>query len=121
MVAVPPFVNSPEIDNLCSHAQSFPGDSELILLSFVVISAGAMAFQRKLPGSLIQGENHMNQIMTVRELSEYLRVHPTTVYRLLKLGKLPAFKVGSDWRFNSESIDRWRSEQDTFEAQEPNY
>jgi excisionase family DNA binding protein len=56
----------------------------------------------------------------VRELSDYLRVHPTTVYRLLKLGKLPAFKVGSDWRFNSESIDHWRSEQDTLEAQEPN-
>jgi excisionase family DNA binding protein len=46
--------------------------------------------------------------MTVRELADYLRVHPTTVYRQLKLGELPAFRVGSDWRFNVESIDRWR-------------
>jgi len=55
-----------------------------------------------------------SQILTVRELSDYLRVHPTTVYRLLKGGKLPAFKVGSDWRFNVESIDRWRQQQDSF-------
>jgi excisionase family DNA binding protein len=46
-------------------------------------------------------------IMTVMELADYLRVHPTTIYRLLKLGQLPAFKVGSEWRFTVESIDRW--------------
>jgi excisionase family DNA binding protein len=52
-----------------------------------------------------------NTIMTVRELSDYLRVHPTTVYRLLKGGKLPAFRVGSDWRFNVESIDQCSKKQ----------
>ena len=39
--------------------------------------------------------------------SEYLRVHSTTVYRLLKQGKLAAFEVGSDWRFDAQAIDRW--------------
>ena len=34
-------------------------------------------------------------IMTVRALAEYLRVHPSTIYRLLRQRKLPAFKVGS--------------------------
>jgi putative molybdopterin biosynthesis protein len=47
-------------------------------------------------------------IMTVRELAEYLRVHPSTIYRLLRHGTLPAFRVGSDWRFSREEIDRWR-------------
>ncbi len=47
-------------------------------------------------------------IMTVRELAEYLRVHPSTVYRLLQQSKLPAFRVGFDWRFSREAIDRWR-------------
>ena len=55
-----------------------------------------------------------SRIMTVTELADYLRVHPTTIYRLLKLGQLPAFKVGSEWRFTVESIDRWRLEQDSF-------
>jgi excisionase family DNA binding protein len=46
-------------------------------------------------------------MLTVREVSRYLRVHQTTVYRLLKAHKLPAFQVGSDWRFNREEIRRW--------------
>jgi excisionase family DNA binding protein len=50
--------------------------------------------------------------MTVRELSEYLRVHPSTIYRLLRRNQIPAFRMGSDWRFNIETIDRWRLEQD---------
>ncbi len=49
--------------------------------------------------------------MTVREVSSYLRVHPSTIYRMLKQNQLPAFHVGSDWRFNIETIDSWRLEQ----------
>jgi excisionase family DNA binding protein len=45
--------------------------------------------------------------MTVREVSAYLRVHRSTIYRLLKRHQT-AFQVGSDWRFNIEEIDRWR-------------
>lgn len=48
------------------------------------------------------------KVITVGELSEYLRVHRSTVYRLLKKGQLPGFKIGSDWRFNLETIDQWR-------------
>jgi excisionase family DNA binding protein len=51
------------------------------------------------------------RVLTVRELSDYLRVHPSTIYRLLKNGQLPGFKVGSDWRFDVETIDRWRASQ----------
>ena len=54
--------------------------------------------------------------MTVRELADYLRVHPSTVYRLLKQKRIPAFKVGSDWRFNREAIDHWRLEQPRIEG-----
>ena len=50
-------------------------------------------------------------VMTVREVSAYLRVHPTTVYRLLKRNQIPAFHVGSDWRLNIEAIDHWRLQQ----------
>jgi excisionase family DNA binding protein len=51
-------------------------------------------------------------VLTARDLSNYLKVHPSTVYRLLKSGQLPAFRVGSDWRFNREQIDHWRFERE---------
>jgi excisionase family DNA binding protein len=51
-----------------------------------------------------------SKVMTVEEVSEYLHVHPSTIYRLIKRRKIPAFRIGSDWRFNIETIDKWRSE-----------
>ena len=51
------------------------------------------------------------KVLTVNELAEYLRVHRSTIYRLLKRGDLPGFKIGSDWRFNVEVIDQWRMKQ----------
>jgi excisionase family DNA binding protein len=50
----------------------------------------------------------MANVLTLPEVADYLRVHPSTIYRLLKQQRIPAFKMGSDWRFNQESIDRWR-------------
>ncbi len=45
----------------------------------------------------------------VEEVSEYLRVHPYTVRRLAREGKIPAFKAGGQWRFDTEEIEDWRS------------
>ncbi len=47
------------------------------------------------------------QIFTVTELSEHLRVHPTTIYRLLRRGLIPGFRVGSTWRFSRAAIEEW--------------
>jgi excisionase family DNA binding protein len=52
----------------------------------------------------------MDNVMTVKEVAKYLKVHPTTIYRLLKDRKIPAFQIGSDWRFNREQIDAWMVE-----------
>jgi len=51
------------------------------------------------------------KILTVAELCDYLRVCRPTIYRLLKDGGLPGFKIGSDWRFNVEAIDASRLKQ----------
>jgi len=48
--------------------------------------------------------------MTVGEVSEYLRVHPSTIYRLLRRKQIPAFRIGSDWRFKTTSIDQWQAD-----------
>ncbi|HLW70986.1 MAG TPA: helix-turn-helix domain-containing protein [Candidatus Binataceae bacterium] len=52
-----------------------------------------------------------DEIFTIKELSEHLRVHPTTIYRLLRQGRLPGFRVGSNWRFNRTAIEQWEMAQ----------
>ena len=56
---------------------------------------------------VIESKNRLPRVLTVKELSDYLRIHPSTVYKLLRSGDLPGFRIGTDWRFNAEVIDRW--------------
>jgi excisionase family DNA binding protein len=54
----------------------------------------------------------MTKVMTVKEIGLFLKIPCSTVYGLLKRHKIPAFKIGSDWRFNQESIERWVKERE---------
>ncbi|MCI0440329.1 MAG: excisionase family DNA-binding protein [Chloroflexi bacterium] len=45
--------------------------------------------------------------MTVKELSEYLRLDRMTIYKMLKEGSIPASRIGHQWRFFREDIDEW--------------
>ena len=47
----------------------------------------------------------MNEVLTVAEVAAFLRVNRSTVYKLIRRGELPAFKIGSDWRFNRSQIE----------------
>jgi excisionase family DNA binding protein len=52
-------------------------------------------------------KHNLPPIMTVKEVAEYLRVHPSSVYKLVRRGELPAFRVGSEWRFKPDEIEKW--------------
>ena len=45
------------------------------------------------------------------EVGEVLRVNQSTVYKLVRQGRIPAFRIGSDWRFRTDEIARWLAEQ----------
>ncbi|UCG34593.1 MAG: helix-turn-helix domain-containing protein [Candidatus Omnitrophota bacterium] len=47
------------------------------------------------------------QIMTPKEAAKYLGLHLITIYRLIKKGELPGFKVGGQWRFKKDLLDTW--------------
>ncbi|MDO8432697.1 MAG: helix-turn-helix domain-containing protein [Candidatus Binatus sp.] len=47
------------------------------------------------------------EILTVTQLAEYLQCDKSTIYRLIKSGEIPAFRVGSNWRFRREVIAQW--------------
>lgn len=53
--------------------------------------------------------NDNEMVMTVREVSEFLRVGENTVYRLAHEGKLPGRKVGGKWRFMKGVLLEWLS------------
>ena len=49
----------------------------------------------------------MGQILTLTEVATWLKIHPASVRRLLKRRAIPAFKIGSDWRFNTRDLELW--------------
>ncbi|MBM3250062.1 MAG: helix-turn-helix domain-containing protein [Candidatus Omnitrophica bacterium] len=54
------------------------------------------------------------EIMTAKEVAEYLNIHPLTVHKYAREGKIPAFKIGTDWRFHKKYIERWIREKSTY-------
>jgi len=51
------------------------------------------------------------EILTVKDVSKYLGIHPLTVQKYARGGKIPAFKIGTDWRFHKRYIEKWIREQ----------
>jgi excisionase family DNA binding protein len=50
-------------------------------------------------------------IMTIKEVSEYLKLAEKTAYRLAAQGDIPGFKIGGSWRFRKSEIDAWIDKQ----------
>lgn len=46
-------------------------------------------------------------IMTIKQVAEYLKVSPRTIYKLVKEGNIPTFKIMNMWRFEQSQIDQW--------------
>jgi excisionase family DNA binding protein len=72
-------------------------------------------------GTMVIRRGHRNETAAVSgaekshdgaRIGAYLSVHPSTIYRLLKHNQIPAFQIGSNWRFNIETIDHWRRQQE---------
>ena len=49
----------------------------------------------------------LNPVMTIREAAAFLHCHTSTLYRLAKSGRIPAFRLGGSWRFTWEALDNW--------------
>ena len=49
----------------------------------------------------------IDQILTVKQVAEFLKVNERTVYRMALAKKLPGFKVGNSWRFQRAEIEKW--------------
>lgn len=47
------------------------------------------------------------EILTLKQVADFLKVTERTIYRLAAAGKIPAFKVGGTWRFSRAEINQW--------------
>jgi len=56
--------------------------------------------------AIIEGSMQEN-LLTAEQVARYLRVDKFTVYRLITQKKIPAFKVGNQWRFKKKLLDDW--------------
>jgi excisionase family DNA binding protein len=54
----------------------------------------------------------MEELVTVQEVADYLKMSPQTIYRFAQQGRIPALKVGNRWRFRPADIETWLQQQD---------
>jgi excisionase family DNA binding protein len=61
-------------------------------------------------------ENKINDILTIDEAADLLRIPRSSVYKLAQQGKIPSQKVGRHWRFHRATLLNWIAGQTSFEA-----
>jgi excisionase family DNA binding protein len=54
---------------------------------------------------------HDHEILTLEEVALYLRLKPQTIYKWAQEKRIPAVKLGKEWRFRRSILDRWLNEQ----------
>ena len=52
----------------------------------------------------------MADVLTIGELAAYLKIPKSTLYKLVREGKIPSQKIGRHWRFRKAAIDHWLDE-----------
>lgn len=78
------------------------GDLKILRYSVVVYPK----LPTTMPTSTSEGD-----ILTIKQVAEYLKVTDRTIYKLAAAKKIPAFKVGGTWRFPRADIDCWIAQQ----------
>ena len=49
----------------------------------------------------------MKELLTLQQVAQRLQISETTLYKLARKGEIPAIKVGNQWRFKIDEIDKW--------------
>ncbi|MFO1432663.1 MAG: helix-turn-helix domain-containing protein [Candidatus Competibacteraceae bacterium] len=55
-------------------------------------------------------EENPGDVLTIDELAVYLKISKSTLYKVVREGKIPSQKIGRHWRFRKGAIDRWLEE-----------
>ncbi|MDD2523358.1 MAG: helix-turn-helix domain-containing protein [Endomicrobiia bacterium] len=55
----------------------------------------------------MENKNDNKQVMDIKELSQYLGIGKSTIYNLIRQKKIPASKIGKQYRFSRDIVDSW--------------
>jgi excisionase family DNA binding protein len=55
-------------------------------------------------------DNKLGEVLTIIELAAYLKIPKSTLYKIVREGKIPSQKIGRHWRFRKGAIDHWLEE-----------
>jgi excisionase family DNA binding protein len=92
---------NPPLANECEPPLKFSiGDADIALAMNNAVSATTMLHSQ----DMSQADS---EILTVMEVARFLRVPKSTVYKLARIGELPASKIGKHWRFLRRDIHEW--------------
>jgi excisionase family DNA binding protein len=67
----------------------------------------------------VNGRSEHKEVMDIKELADYLQIGKSKIYNLIRLRKIPASRIGRQYRFSKEVIDSWLREQLITAPQEP--
>lgn len=49
----------------------------------------------------------VDKLLTLKDVAKYLQLSETTIYKMARVGEIPAIKIANQWRFKKEDIDKW--------------
>ena len=55
--------------------------------------------------------NDKSDLLTIKQVAEFLNLAEKTVYRMANDGEIPAFKIGGSWRFKRSEVEEWLEQQ----------
>jgi excisionase family DNA binding protein len=64
-------------------------------------------------------QKDFKQVMDIMELSEYLGIGKSKIYSLIRQQKIPASRIGRQYRFSKEVVDAWLKEKIITKKEEP--
>jgi len=62
----------------------------------------------------------IREILTIRQVADYLQLNEKTIYRMITNSKIPCFKIGGSWRFKKSVLENWLDSLNLFAAGKKN-
>jgi excisionase family DNA binding protein len=89
---------------------------QLIFMSFAIVFGSTLG---RTATRALSMDQIPDEVFTIDELASYLKIPKSTLYKVVREGKVPCQKIGRHWRFGKTAIDRWLQKHQTDDLRSP--